>query len=144
MIYNRTDGDLGKRLDHYTLEVLDARRNAVFQRENLPAPSASAKFELAGGGPTANIRRAAMLALTHVRGKEPETFKRLAAFVKNEADRPAAIRALQRIPRSYWSKDAALPLLDPIVADVKKTPVNQRTKFVFRRSLSTGAAVPCP
>jgi putative heme-binding domain-containing protein len=127
VIYNRTDGDLGKRLDHYTLEVLDARRSSVFHRENLPAPAASAKFELAGGGPAANIRRAAMLALTQVRGKETETFNRLAAFVKNEGDRPAAIRALQRIPRTYWAKDAALPLLDPIVADVKKTPVNQRT-----------------
>src|SRR5207253_10565676 len=78
VVYNRTDGDLGKRLDHYTLEVLDSRRNEVFKREGLPAPAASAKFELAGGGPAANIRRAAMLALTQVRGKEAATFGRLA------------------------------------------------------------------
>jgi putative heme-binding domain-containing protein len=127
VIFNRTDGDLGKRLDHYTLEVLDARRTAVFQREALPAPATSAKFELAGGGPAANIRRAAMLALTQVRGKEADTFGRLAAFVNSDADRPAAIRALQRIPRAYWPKDNAVGLLNVVVADVKKTPVNQRT-----------------
>jgi putative heme-binding domain-containing protein len=127
IIYNRTDRDLGKRLNDYTLAVLDGRRGEVFKRQGLSPPAISAKFELSGSGPAANIRRAAMNALTHVRGKETETFNRLAAFVTSDADRPAAVRALQRIGRAYWPKELARPLLDVIVADVKQTPTNQRT-----------------
>ena len=41
-----------------------------------------------------------MIALTSVRGKEAETFKALAKFVRGEgSDRTAAIRAISRIPR---------------------------------------------
>ncbi len=37
-IYNRTDGDLGKRLDGFTLKVLDGSRGEVFKQEKIPAP----------------------------------------------------------------------------------------------------------
>jgi hypothetical protein len=43
----------------------------------------------------ASIRRAAMNALTQVRGKETETFGLLAKFVASGEDRLSAIRALQ-------------------------------------------------
>ena len=36
-IYNRTDGDLGKRLDGFTLEVLDGARKVVFEQTSWPA-----------------------------------------------------------------------------------------------------------
>jgi len=68
-----------------------------------------------------------MTSLTHVRGKEAETFAALSKFVKSDTDRLAAIRALQRIPRAYWSKDDARSLLEIVVADVKKTAVADRT-----------------
>jgi len=37
-VSNRADGDLYKRLDRYTLKVLDARKTVVFEADNLPAP----------------------------------------------------------------------------------------------------------
>jgi len=127
VIYNRTDGDLGKRLDGFTLSLLDGRRGEVFKQEKNTAPATSASFELSGEGPAAGIRQAAMTSLTHVRGKEAETFAALSKFVKSDTDRLAAIRALQRIPRAYWSKDDARSLLEIVVADVKKTAVADRT-----------------
>ena len=127
VIYNRTDGDLGRRLNSFTLSVLDGGRQESFKRQDIPAPPTSARFELSGGGPAATIRRTAMIALTQVRGKEAETFERLAKFVASGEDRLAAIRALQRVPASYWAKDQARPLFDAVIADIKKTPVTQRT-----------------
>jgi len=127
VIYNRTESDLGKRLNSFTLLVLDNSRGETFKQQDIPAPEKSATFELAGGGPAASIRRVAMNALTQVRGKEPETFGLLAKFVASGEDRLAAMRALQKIPRTYWPKDQARPLLDAVIADIKKTPVADRT-----------------
>src|SRR5262249_32708642 len=42
VIYNRTDGGLGKRLDGFTLKVLDEGHRVVAQRQKLPAPDGKA------------------------------------------------------------------------------------------------------
>lgn len=127
VIYNRTDGDLGNRLSGFTLKVLDNRRNEVVKLAGLPAPQPKAEYELAGGGPAAQVRRAAMAALPHIRGKEADTFRSLAKFVKDDADRLTAIRSLQRLPRSSWPADEAPALIDVLTASLRKTPVKQRT-----------------
>ncbi|MDZ4687685.1 MAG: discoidin domain-containing protein, partial [Planctomycetaceae bacterium] len=127
VIYNRTDGDLGNRLSGYTLRVLDARRNDVVKQTNLPTPSPKSEIELAGGGPAAQVRRAAMAALTHIRGQETQTFRSLAKFVKDDADRLTAIRSLQRLPRSSWPKEEAPALIDVLTESLKQTPVKERT-----------------
>ena len=56
------------------------------------------------------IRRAAMRALTQIRGREAQTFQILSRFVRDDVDRVAAVRALQAIPRSAWPKDEAVAL----------------------------------
>ena len=126
-IYNRTDGSLGQRLDGFTLLVLDGSRGEVYKQEKIPAPKTNMSVELAGSGPAAGIRRAAMTAITQVRGKEGEAFATLTKFVIDDQDRLAALRALQRIPKAYWQKDLAKPLLEPVVAGVKKTAIAERT-----------------
>jgi putative heme-binding domain-containing protein len=68
-----------------------------------------------------------MNALTQIRGKEPEAFGLLAKYVLSGDDRLAAIRALQKIPRAHWAKDQARPLLDVVIADIRKTPITDRT-----------------
>ncbi|HZN34734.1 MAG TPA: HEAT repeat domain-containing protein, partial [Pirellulaceae bacterium] len=140
-VYNRTEGTLGNRLDGFTLSVLDAKRGEVFKQDRIAAPAPSINVELSGSGPAASVRRAAMTAITQVRGKEGEAFTALAKFVIDGNDRLAAIRALQRIPRTYWAKDLAKPLLEPIVADVKKTPVADRTSPAVLDSLEFADAL---
>ena len=124
-IYNRTE--IPDRLNNFTLKVLDEKRGEVFKKEKNPAPKVSVSFALEGGGPASLVRRAAMMALTHVRGQEPKTFLTLSKFVKDDADRTTAIRALQRLPRSAWPKEEAAPLLNVLVASIQKIPAADRT-----------------
>jgi len=127
VIYNRTDRRYGRRLGDFTLKVLDQNRGIVHSKERNPAPEEKAEFELSGGGPIAAVRRAAMTALTHVRGEETKTFQALAEFVRTDVDRLAAIRGLQRIPRATWPKEEAKPLLDVLVSSIRAIPAAERT-----------------
>ncbi|REK11160.1 MAG: dehydrogenase [Planctomycetota bacterium] len=126
-VFNRTDGYLGKRLNNFTVSVLDADREEVFRQEKIEAPRESVTLEVSGGDPAAAVRRAAMTALTYVRGKEAETFALLAPRVADDQDRAAAIRALQRLRRADWPQELAEPLLSDVQAYLSKLPVEQRT-----------------
>ncbi len=127
VVHNRTDGDLGRRLEGFSLAVLDHDRREVFRQQKIEAPRQRAEIRVGDADPASAVRQAAMLALTYVRGQEAKTFQSLARFVNDDRDRAAAIRALQRIGRSEWPKDQARPLLDAVVAHIRKVPVDQRT-----------------
>src|SRR5262249_54066430 len=90
VIYNRTDEGAGKRLNNFALKILDNTRHAVYQKLKQPGPLRSATYEV-GGGSEGNLRRAAMMALTSVRGQEEQTFKALAGFARQGTDRAVAI-----------------------------------------------------
>ncbi len=127
-VFNRGDGELGRRLDKYMIKVLDSGRATVYEADNLPAPKLMATTEVGGSGVEGAIRRAAMFALTSVRGKEVETFKALAKFVRGTgSDRTAAIRAIGRIPVADWPMDETAPTLDSLLAYVKTIPTRDRT-----------------
>jgi putative membrane-bound dehydrogenase-like protein len=129
VVYNRTDGTLGKRLDGFSLTVLDANRKTVFERSNLKAPDTHALYEVKREEESAEgpIRRAAMLAMTFVRGRETETFRELAPFVRDNIDRHEAIKAIERIPSAQWPAEEARPLLDSIIAYIRRLPTRSRT-----------------
>jgi len=126
-VYNRTDGDLGTRLNNFTVTVLDAERHETYRKADNPAPKPSSTFTLGEGDPALAIRHAAMLAMTQVRGQEVATFAALAPFVAKPADRASAIRALLRIPRNDWPKDQAQPLAQAMIAYLGALPAAQRT-----------------
>lgn len=127
VIFNRTEGQLGKRLDGFTLRVLDSAHGDVFKQSSIAAPDTKAEFELPGGGSTGLIRRAAMNALVAVRGEEAKAFQAVARFVRSDSDRVAAIRALQRIPRAAWPAEMAEPLISVVLEKLRNTPVADRT-----------------
>jgi putative heme-binding domain-containing protein len=127
VIYNRTDGDLGKRLDRFTLKVLDGSQRVVYELKKQPAPEVKAVFQLSTEAPELVIRFAAMTALTSVRGQEEHTFKELAKMVGDDINGPAAVQAIQRIPAAYWPKDEAKPLLDKLLASIRKVAPQERT-----------------
>lgn len=54
-IWNRTEGDLGKRLDGFTLTLLDAKKKKVFQTKNVSAPDFAVTIDLKKGGDVAFI-----------------------------------------------------------------------------------------
>ena len=126
VIYNRADG-LESRLKGFTLKVLDGTREEIFRKVDQPEPRLVSKFEVEGGGAESIVRRAAMNALTYVRGQETGTFKLLAPFVKGTPDRGAAIQAILRIPVKEWPADEAPALLDNVVSALEKLPPADRT-----------------
>jgi putative heme-binding domain-containing protein len=99
----------------------------VFSKQGISAPAPNTAIAVGEADPAGAIRRAAMLALTYVRGKEAQTFELLAPRVKVPADRAAAIAALQRLPRADWPKEQARPVLDNLVTYLSAVPVDQRT-----------------
>jgi putative heme-binding domain-containing protein len=127
VVYNRTDGYLGKRLEGFTLDVLDAERKSVFKREKIEAPRDKVALNVGQPDPAVAIRQAAMVALTYVRGQEAKTFESLARFLDDEQNRAAAIRAIKRIARTDWPKDQARALFERVVAWVRTVPAHQRT-----------------
>jgi putative heme-binding domain-containing protein len=142
VIYNRTDGNFGKRLDGFTLQVLGAdHKTVVFERKGQPAPPVSVRVELGREDPERLVRRAAMNALTSVRGQETKTFKTLAGLLREENDRSDAIHALQRIPRSFWDKEQARPLLDILLAAIRKIPEKERTSATALDALEMADAL---
>jgi len=126
-IYNRADGFLGARLNGFALKVFNADRQEVFVRERNEAPRGHVSLTVSDGDPARAVRQAAMMALTYVRGQEPKTFELLAPRVADDRDRAAAIRALQRLPRSAWPAEQAKPLLAAVTASIEKVPVPERT-----------------
>ncbi|MCA9103795.1 MAG: discoidin domain-containing protein [Planctomycetales bacterium] len=127
IIFNRTDGDLGNRLAGFTVKVLDGGRQEVFSAVDQPAPQESVEFRLESGGPAGMIRRAAMLAMTSVRGREVETFNRLTQFFVADEDSLQAARAMLRIPRREWPQDQAAVLVPVLLERLATIPVDQRT-----------------
>jgi putative heme-binding domain-containing protein len=128
VIWNRTDGALGTRLKNYTLKVLGADRKPVWQQAKLPTPEVKAEFTLSAIPPARALRRAAMQALPTMRGHEAEAVKAIARFVRDDADRGFAVRALQRIPNRDWPKEQVQPVLDDLLAYARKVPVKERTQ----------------
>jgi putative heme-binding domain-containing protein len=127
VVWNRTDDSFGKRLDGFTLKVLDNHHKVVFEQKRLPAPKEKIPIAVGGEDPQRVIRRAAMFALTSVRGKEPEAFKAVAKYVRGADDRQAAIQALQHIPVAHWPKEEAKPLLDTLLPYIRSVPATERT-----------------
>ena len=138
-VFNRSEGNYYTRLDRYTLKVLDASRKVVFEAANLAAPKERASTEVGGISPESALRRSAMTALTSVRGREAETFKALARFVRGDgSDRGAAIRAISRIGVAEWPVDEAAPTLDALLAYVKTIPARDRTSGTALDAIQLG------
>ncbi|HTK74869.1 MAG TPA: PVC-type heme-binding CxxCH protein, partial [Gemmataceae bacterium] len=127
IVIHNVSGEAGRKLTGFNLLVLDGNRAVVYQQLKQPAPAPKSAFKVGSDAQDRAVRYAAMTALTFVRGQEEQTFKAVARFVRDDADRPAAVRALQRIPQSYWPKDETKPVLDALIGYVSKVPAKERT-----------------
>jgi putative heme-binding domain-containing protein len=127
VIWNRTDGELGKRLDGFSLVVRDANGQAVFEKTNISAPDPSVRLEI-GGDAAGAIRRSAMNAVAAMPGHEAAAFRTLAAFIVRGDERAAAVRAIRRIPRAQWPGEEFRPLLAALLAHVSSLSAEARTE----------------
>ncbi len=136
-IWNRIDGDLGRRLDGFRLEVRDAAGHIVYEKSGQPAPAPSVRFELEGDS-AGGLRRAAMNAVAAIPGREADAFKALAKFIIKGEERDAAIRAIRRIPRSLWPHDEIRRVLAAIITHVSSLSANDRTEPAGLDALQLG------
>jgi putative heme-binding domain-containing protein len=74
------------------------------------------------------VRRAAMRALTHIRGQEARTFAALGRFIREDVDRMTAVRAMQTIPRNAWPAAEAGPIASVLLERLRRTSARQRTR----------------
>jgi putative heme-binding domain-containing protein len=137
VVWNRTDGDLGRRLDGFTLKVLDAHRQLAFQKAGNPAPSTSTRFAMESN-PARGLREAAMQAAAVLEGHEEEVFTTLAGFVAKGDERDAAIRALRRIPKTRAPIRQVRPLIGMLVDYVRSMPPTERSEPAALDALQLG------
>ena len=77
------------------------------------------------------LRRAAIAVVSIIPGHDVETFKSLAALVQADTETGVAVHSLARIPKNSWPKESVKPLLDAIIADLKKAPTESRSEPDF-------------
>jgi azurin len=133
-IWNRTDGDLGGRLDGFTLIVLDANRREVYRKAANPAPSPSASITL-GADLLGAINRAAIAAAVSMTVGHDATFESLAKRIDANQQVSWAARGIRALPRKSWPKSRAGNLAKTIAAWAKTTPASTRSSQEFIESV---------
>ncbi|HMO36197.1 MAG TPA: discoidin domain-containing protein, partial [Gemmatales bacterium] len=127
VIYNRTEGFFYRRLNGFSLKILDENRKVIWEQVKQPAPEKMVQYVISASDPQAALRQAAMFALTSVRGQGKNTFNYLAGLLKaGGSDQSAAIQALLRLPKNTWPPEQARPVLEKTLEVLRNTPVALR------------------
>ncbi|MSU61592.1 MAG: dehydrogenase [Pedosphaera sp.] len=125
-VWNRTEGDMGKRLEGFTLTVLDENRHEVFLKTDNPAPTGSTRI-VAGNDTIGALRRAAIRASVSMNRDPAAVFTALAGLIGKGEQVFAASQGLRVLPRASWPKDRAGETATALVAWAKSVPTDRRT-----------------
>jgi len=136
VVWNRTEGPLGKRLDGFTLTVLDSGRREVFQKKGIPAPAESVSVPVGGDSLTA-LRRAAIQASVSMNSEPEAVFAALAGLIARGELVPEAARALRSLPRATWPRDPAAAAARGLGAWARTIPAAERSGQDFVESVQT-------
>ncbi|MDG1809097.1 MAG: GDSL-type esterase/lipase family protein [Pirellulaceae bacterium] len=137
IIWNRAEGNLGQRLNGFTLQILGENRNKVFEKKNLPAPKSNTAVTLQGD-PRSDIRSAAIAAAIHLVPGEASTFDAFADFILTNRSRGDAIRGMARLPKRSWVNDQVTPLVENVIERVSSMSAKQRTMPYVIDEISLG------
>ncbi|MES2439866.1 MAG: HEAT repeat domain-containing protein [Verrucomicrobiota bacterium] len=132
-IWNRTEAPHGKRLEGFTLALLDADRREIFKKTNQPAPDPSATFELQRDW-SGMIRRAAIKALGSL-GNESATFSTLADLIRKGDQITTAAATLTQLPPGAWNKEQASAAAGGIVIWARSVPTEGRTTREYKDTI---------
>ena len=126
VVWNRTDGNFGKRLDDYTLVVLDGKRHEVFSKKNNAAPAPSGAIQLADDT-VGELRAAAIRAAVSLPKEQSATFASLVALIEKGDEVIPAARGIRTLPRKTWDPAATGPLVQALLAWAKAQSTDLRT-----------------
>ncbi len=127
-IYNRTEsgGVYAKRLDGFTLTVLDGNRQPVFTSAGNKATVEPMTIAFKSD-PSAGLAKGLISALVSTGVNPAETFKTLSASVQGNVERTAAAQAMLSLPRTAWSEEAARGAVISLTEWAKTVPAADRT-----------------
>ena len=126
VIWNRTDEELGNRLEGFDLIVLDSDRHEVYKKSGNPAPQESARIDLQTDV-SGTVRRAAIRAFAGL-GKEPHAvFAELADLIRKNDQVPMAAWAITKLPADSWEKSQCAIAAKGIVDWARTVPADNRT-----------------
>jgi azurin len=135
-VWNRTEGDLGRRLEGFALVVLDGGRTEVYRKAGNAAPSREVRLPVSPD-PAGALRRAAMRALVSMGTEPAATFAELAALIGRGQDVAAAAQAIRVLPQASWPKDQAGATTRALVGWAKSVPAADRTREDYVQALQT-------
>ena len=128
VVWNRSEqnGAYVKRLDGFTLTLLDGSRRQVFQQTGIPAPTEQVRLAV-GADPVGAIRRGAIRALVGM-GREPSAvFEALTGLIEKGDLVTAAAQGLRILPQSAWPAAPAGRAARALAAWAKSIPAGERT-----------------
>ena len=130
VVWNRTDDQLGRRLDGYTLTLLDRSRQEVLKKTKNPAPAPSQRIPV-GGDPIGALRRGAIRASVSMNREPASVFEALGEMIARGELVSAAAEGIRSIPRSAWPKAKAGEVATSLVSWAKNIPTGERTAQDF-------------
>jgi azurin len=137
-VWNRTEGDLGQRLNGFNLTLLDAARQEVASQKAVPAPARNVRIPVSVDG-AGGLRRAAMRALLSMNEKPDEVFNLFAQLIAKGDSVPAAAQGLRQLPRTSWNVASAGTAATALVGWASKVPTESRTDIGYVDALQTAS-----
>jgi putative membrane-bound dehydrogenase-like protein len=126
-IWNRSEQNLGDRLNGFTIKVLDSQRNIVFASTDNPAPLRQAVIK-AESDPRIAVRRTAVLALAAIPGHEQQSFQSLRTLIEQPDYRDVVMKAAQQLDLSTLPAEQTRPVLQQLITFITSVPPSQRTE----------------
>jgi azurin/glucose/arabinose dehydrogenase len=136
VVWNRTGGDFGGRLEGFDLVILDAGRHEIFKKSANKAPMPKSDFAFEGN-PAGGVRRAAIRAIAGLGVEPAAVFSALANLIKKNDQVPSAVQAIAGLPESAWSVDQSAVAVGGILAWAKTIPSEARTAAEYTNTIAT-------
>ncbi len=133
-VMTRTDGEFYKRLDGFTLTLLDANRREVFRQAGIPGPRVKVDLPIRTN-PAGALRRAAIAAVVSTNQEPAAVFTDLASLVTAGTERIAAASALAKLPRSAWNKASGAAVAKSLVQWARTVPAEERTSEDYVKTM---------
>lgn len=134
-VWNRTDGDLGKRLDQFDVIVLDEAKKEIARSTGNAAPSPSSSIALSQDA-SGSLRRAAIAAA--ITTGDQATAGALLDLIAMGDSVPAASAGLRKLGKNTWVAAKAGAAVTGIATWARALSVEARTAPEVKRVLEIG------
>ncbi len=137
-IHNRTESDFYKRMDGFSVQVLDADSKVVFEQKAIAATREPVEIQIQAASPERNLFVAIVDSLSHVRSREKEAFEFLADCIVNGTEPEVAVKGLLRLQTKAWNPARAPEMVRSILSRMSAIHEAQRENDFAARLYQAG------